>query len=149
MLNGKLIHPQIMAALALCGHGDKVLIADGNYPLASKTAGAQTVYLGLKAGQPTVTDVLAAVQSVINIEKAEVMDPADGTLHNIVLILQPGKERRYDTPDIVNGDFAGVMDFLITRQVKTNIIGFYFTDFFLNKIDHVEQGGGVIFNGVF
>ena len=37
MLKGKLIHPDIMAALALCGHGDKVLIADGNYPLDSKT----------------------------------------------------------------------------------------------------------------
>ena len=37
MLRGKLIHPDIMAALALCGHGDKVLIADGNYPLDSKT----------------------------------------------------------------------------------------------------------------
>ena len=32
MLKGKLIHPDIMAALALCGHGDKVLIADGTTP---------------------------------------------------------------------------------------------------------------------
>ena len=47
MLKGKLIHPDIMAALALCGHGDKVLIADGNYPLDSKTGQAETVYLGL------------------------------------------------------------------------------------------------------
>lgn len=38
MLKGKLIHPDIMAALALCGHGDKVLIADGNYPLAPRPA---------------------------------------------------------------------------------------------------------------
>ena len=49
MLKGKLIHPDIMAALALCGHGDKVLIADGNYPLDSKTGQAETVYLGLTA----------------------------------------------------------------------------------------------------
>lgn len=79
MLKGKLIHPDIMAALALCGHGDKVLIADGNYPLDSKTGDAELVYLGVTPGLPTVTDVLAAVQSVVNIEKAEVMDPADGT----------------------------------------------------------------------
>ena len=58
MLKGKLIHPDIMAALALCGHGDKVLIADGNYPLDSKTGQAET-------------------------EKAEVMDPADGTTPEI------------------------------------------------------------------
>ena len=83
MLKGKLIHPDIMAALALCGHGDKVLIADGNYPLDSKTGDAQTVYLGLTPGQPTVTDVLAAIQSVANIEKAQVMDPADGTTPEI------------------------------------------------------------------
>lgn len=78
MLTGKLIHPQLIAALALCGHGDKVLIADGNYPLDSKTGDAEKIYLGLTPGTPTVTDVLAAVQSVINIEKAEVMEPGEG-----------------------------------------------------------------------
>ncbi len=83
MLKGKLIHPDIMAELALCGHGDKVLIADGNYPLDSRTNGAELVYLGLTAGQPTVTDVLAAIQSEVNIEKAEVMEPGDGTTPEI------------------------------------------------------------------
>lgn len=83
MLKGTLIHPDLMAALALCGHGDKVLIADGNYPLDSKTGNAEKIYLGLKPGLPTVTDVLEAIQSVINIEKAEVMDPADGTTPEI------------------------------------------------------------------
>lgn len=83
MLKGKLIHPDIMAALALCGHGDKVLIADGNYPLDSKSGQAETVYVGLMPGLPTVTDVLEAVQSVVEIEKAEVMDPADGTTPEI------------------------------------------------------------------
>lgn len=80
MLKGTLIHPQIMAALAYCGHGDKVLIADGNYPLDSKTGDAQAVYLGLTPGLPTVTDVLKALQSAVNIEKAEVMDPGDGSV---------------------------------------------------------------------
>lgn len=79
MLKGKLIHPDIMAALSLCGHGDKVLIADGNYPLDSKTGNTELVYLGLTPGLPAVTDVLEAIQSVVEIEKAEVMNPADGT----------------------------------------------------------------------
>lgn len=83
MLKGKLIHPDIMAALSLCGHGDKILIADGNYPLDSKTGNAETVYLGLTPGLPSVTDVLTAVQSVVEIEKAEVMEPADGTTPEI------------------------------------------------------------------
>lgn len=79
MLKGKLIHPEILAELALCGHGDKVLIADGNYPLDEKTGeGTALVYLGLTPGQPSVTDVLEAVKSVIEIEKAEVMEPGDG-----------------------------------------------------------------------
>ena len=79
MLKGKLIHPDIMGALALCGHGDKVLIADGNYPLDSMTGDTELVYLGLMPGTPTVTQVLEAVQSAVNIEKAEVMDPGDGS----------------------------------------------------------------------
>ena len=83
MLKGKLIHPDIMAALALCGHGDKVLIADGNYPLDSKTTDAELIYLGLTPGLPTVTDVLAVLQTVVCVEKAEVMDPEDGSTPEI------------------------------------------------------------------
>lgn len=83
MVKGQLIHPQIISALSLCGHGDKILIADGNYPLASKTKAASTIYLGLTPGLPGVLDVLSAIQSIVNIEAAEVMDPADGTTPEI------------------------------------------------------------------
>ena len=79
MLTGKCIHPEIVHALSLCGHGDKILIADGNYPLAAKTGDAKKVYVGIMPGLPTVTDVLAAVQSVCNVESAEVMQPEDGS----------------------------------------------------------------------
>lgn len=64
-----------MQALSLVGHGDQILIADGNYPLAQKTGDAQKVYLGLLPGMPTVTDVLKALQAEINIEAACVMEP--------------------------------------------------------------------------
>ena len=50
MLKGNLIHPELMAALSQCGHGDKVLIADGNYPLASRSGDARKIYLGLTPG---------------------------------------------------------------------------------------------------
>ena len=79
MLKTKLIHPEIMAALSLCGHGSKVLIADGNYPLAEKSGNAQKVYFGLCPGTPTVTQVLEAIHSVCEIEKAEVMKTPDGS----------------------------------------------------------------------
>ena len=57
MLTGACIHPDLMRVLSLCGHGDKVLIADGNYPLASRSGGC--------------------------VEKAEVMDPEDGSTPEI------------------------------------------------------------------
>ena len=78
MLTTKLIHPDIISVLSLCGHGSKVLIADGNYPLAQKTGDAEKVYLGLTAGIPTVTEVLKALHSVCEFEKAEVMVPEEG-----------------------------------------------------------------------
>lgn len=80
MLKTKLIHPEIMAALSRCGHGSKILIADGNYPLAEKSGDAKKVYLGIQPGLPTVTQVLEAIHSVCEIEKADVMLPEDGSI---------------------------------------------------------------------
>ena len=78
MLKTQLIHPELMGLLAHCGHGDKILIADGNYPLATETGDAAKVYLGLCPGLPTVTQVLDAVMSVVRIERVESMSPCDG-----------------------------------------------------------------------
>lgn len=78
MLTGQLIHPEILHFLSLCGHGSKILIADGNYPLKAKTVNANKIYLGLTPGTPTVTDVLKAVNSVANFEAMKVMTPDDG-----------------------------------------------------------------------
>jgi L-fucose mutarotase len=75
MLKSACINPLIMKTLSLCGHGDKILIADGNYPLDSKTGTAEKVYLGLTSGVPEVTQVLETLSHVINIEKAGVMVP--------------------------------------------------------------------------
>lgn len=79
MLKTGCINPEIMAVLAKCGHGDKVLIADGNYPLFSKSGDARKVYLGVSSGVPTVTQVLSALLEEVAIEKAEVMTPPEGT----------------------------------------------------------------------
>lgn len=75
MLKTACIHPEIMRVLSLCGHGDKILIADGNYPLKSKSGDAAKVYLGLTSGSPEVTEVLKVLAQVVNFEKAEVMMP--------------------------------------------------------------------------
>ncbi len=78
MLTTNCIHPQIMAALAHCGHGSKILIADGNYPVFEKSGTAEKVYLGLTRGLPTATDVLAALHTVVEFESAIVMTPGEG-----------------------------------------------------------------------
>lgn len=78
MLTGKCIHPELMEAISYLGHGDQLLIADGNYPLASKTGEAKKIWLGLCPGMPKATDVLETLQSVMNFEKAVVMDPGEG-----------------------------------------------------------------------
>ena len=59
MLNGKLIHPQILSVLGKAGHGATILIADGNYPfVTSGGPHAEHVYLNLAPGMLTATDVL-------------------------------------------------------------------------------------------
>jgi L-fucose mutarotase/ribose pyranase (RbsD/FucU family) len=35
VLRTRLLHPEILAALAGAGHGSRVLIADGNYPFST------------------------------------------------------------------------------------------------------------------
>ena len=75
MLKTACINPELMKALSFCGHGDKILIADGNYPLSSKTGDAAKVYLGLTKGIPLVTDVLNVLKQEVSIEQAEVMVP--------------------------------------------------------------------------
>jgi L-fucose mutarotase len=79
MLKTRLLHPGILHALGEAGHGAQVLIADGNYPLATRTNdAAQRVYLNLAPGLVTVTDVLRALVDAIPIEAAHVMTPDDG-----------------------------------------------------------------------
>ncbi len=79
MLKTKLIHPDILDALAAAGHGSKVLITDGNYPASTKLGeNASLVYLNLSPGRPTVTEVLEVLLSAIPVEDAAVMTPESG-----------------------------------------------------------------------
>ena len=79
MLKQRLIHPEILDALAAAGHGAKVLITDGNYP-ASTTIGenAALIYLNLAPGKVTVTEVLETLLTAIPVEDAAVMEPDTG-----------------------------------------------------------------------
>ncbi len=80
MLRGKLIHPQILEALGMSGHGSKVLIADGNYPFVTGVGPrARQVFLNLSPGIVSVTDVLRVLVEAIPVEAAAVMMPPEET----------------------------------------------------------------------
>src|SRR5262245_1540891 len=79
MLKYQLLHPEILAALGSAGHGARVLIADGNYPFATKShPSARRVYLNLAPDMLRATDVLATLADAIPIEAAHVMVPESG-----------------------------------------------------------------------
>ena len=79
MLQGTLIHPEILAALGSAGHGAQVLIADGNYPFSTGIhRRAARVFLNVSPGLLTVTDVLRVLASAIPIEAASVLVPEGG-----------------------------------------------------------------------
>ena len=74
MLKSKLLHPQILSAIARAGHHGKILIADGNYP-ASSTLGpnAELVCLNLSPGVVTVVQVLRALLSAVPVDHVHTM----------------------------------------------------------------------------
>jgi L-fucose mutarotase len=76
MLKSKLLHPDILGALGRAGHGSKILIADGNYPFATKLGvNATLVSLNLMPGLISCTQALEAIVSAVPIEGAAVMQP--------------------------------------------------------------------------
>ncbi len=80
MLKTNLLHPHILSACARAGHHSKILIADGNYPAASKIGpNAELVCLQLSPGIPTVAQVLQAILSVLPVDVFNTMgiDPTD------------------------------------------------------------------------
>jgi L-fucose mutarotase len=79
MLKYRLIHPELLAALAGAGHGTRVLLADANYPHdTGAPPGARRIYLNLAPGLVSVTDVLAVLADAIPIESASFMLQDDG-----------------------------------------------------------------------
>ncbi len=74
MLKTPLLHPDILAIAARCGHHAKILIADGNYPASTKKGpNAEVVALQLTPGVPTVAQVLSALLSVVPVDIVNTM----------------------------------------------------------------------------
>jgi L-fucose mutarotase len=79
MLKLNLLHPEILESLASNGHGSKLLIADGNFPVSTRTpASCKKVFLNLAPGMLTVTDILKVIADFVPLEKYMIMVPPDG-----------------------------------------------------------------------
>lgn len=77
MLKTDLIHPDILAALASAGHHSKVLIADGNYPAATKLGpNAEIVHLNFMPGLLSCDQVLKGLLTAIAVEEINTMQYA-------------------------------------------------------------------------
>lgn len=105
MLKTKLLHPEIVHALATNGHGARILIADGNFPVTTKTPiSCRKVFLNLAPDLVKVTDVLKILVDTISVESVLLMTTADLTEQPIhrefEAILGEGTEirklKRYD-----------------------------------------------------
>ncbi len=137
MLKSKLIHPEISGVLAACGHFSKILLADGNYPVATMSLPeTRKVFLNLMPGVPTVTQALEAVVSAVVIQGAAVVAPPEEqfrSVHAEYRALLPAevqweeKERwafygEVKTPDtaliIATGDTRRFANLLLTVGVR-------------------------------
>jgi len=105
MLKLRLLHPDILMALGSSGHGAKVLIADGNFPLSTRAPEhCKKVFLNLSPDLLTVTDVLKVIKDYIPVETCVLMVPPDEVEHpihkEILEILGPDiaikRERRFE-----------------------------------------------------
>lgn len=79
MLMTRLLHPEILEALAASGHGGKILIADGNYPFSTRAnPAARRVYLNFMPGRLNAVEVLEGLVASVPVESADVMTPDFG-----------------------------------------------------------------------
>lgn len=80
MINTEIIHPDILAAIAKAGHGSTILIADGNFPMATAAPGnVPRVYMNLAPDVLKVPEVLKYIVDAVPIEAATAPVPDDGT----------------------------------------------------------------------
>ena len=106
MLKYEIIHPELLQALAEAGHGARILIADANYPVTTKSnPSARIVYLNFTAGMIGCVDILRAVAGAVPVEAAAYMHPDDKSEPEIV------KKYRALLPKKIPFDSVGRFDF--------------------------------------
>lgn len=130
MLLTKLTHPTILNALGRMGHGSQVLIADGNFPfITGSNPTAEHVFLNLRPGLVTVTDVLDALISAIPLEAAHVMQPNDGSepaifteFRQMLPALQLQPVERFAFYDMARGRDVGLVIATGEARIYANLL---------------------------
>ncbi len=130
MLTYQLLHPEILRALGEAGHGAQVLIADGNYPLVTRSnPAARRVYLNLAPDLVRVTDVLGVLVGAIPVESANVMVPDSGPeppifseFRALLPVLDLAPLGRYQFYDAARGPDLALAIATGERRVYANIL---------------------------
>lgn len=86
MKRGTLLHPDLSRVIASLGHGDALVVADAGLPVPR---GVERIDLAFSPGKPPFLDVLEAVLSEMEVERAvvatEVKTHAPATFHEALL----------------------------------------------------------------
>lgn len=78
MLKSTILHPELLHGLSLCGHGSRILIADANFPVMTKTpAAAKKIFLNISPGLADAVTILQLIITAVPIESAAIMNPPD------------------------------------------------------------------------
>ena len=78
MLKSTILHPELLHGLSLCGHGSKILIADANFPVITKTPPtAKKIFLNITPGLVDATTILKLIIEIIPVESAAIMTTPD------------------------------------------------------------------------
>ena len=137
MLNGPLIHPELLNALGRAGHGSKILITDGNYPHETGApANARRIYLNLAPGLLDVGQILDVLKQAVPIEQAGIMIPAPDAppelrpdkidAHDEYRAALPGVEfveiSRWDFYDEAKKDDVGIVIASGEQRIYANLL---------------------------
>lgn len=81
MIASRLIHPDILSALARAGHRSRILITDAHYATSTAVNARATVcHLGYTPGLPTIPEIVELIAENIAIEASVAMQsPSDVT----------------------------------------------------------------------
>ncbi len=85
MLKTRLIHPELLQALAEAGHGARILVADANYPVTVKSnPNARIVFLNFVPGIVGGVEIVRTLSEFVPVESAMYMEPPDHAMPEIV-----------------------------------------------------------------